>query len=433
MKWIKIFILIATNVFCFAQSNLTYITDFRGFDDSTGNTHLIYRAGLGWFGYYHSIYHFDLSTMQDSLLIEAYYYDYPWGNLAVGIDDYEFWKNNPRFFIYGGVAINPDNHTYIWRFDGPTNYSMLPTPKNIEISKQNDSLIYIGFGGGMLISTNGGRYFSYQIIYFPLISINQNNDKILFGLDENFTLTKSIDTGKTFVIVDTSSNWNINAKMYYDYDGNHIYATSGSKLLISANNGDSWSLIRIFPDNIYLSIDNDQMGKFFLASGKVIFVATDYGSTITPYKTLDKNIIGIYKKPNSNKLYAATSSDIFEITPDSIRSIKRLWTTVDDEKTITLNSFTLYQNYPNPFNPKTKIRFTIPDGPFNPTEGDLFTTLKVFDLLGREIATLVNEPKQAGEYEVEFHASKYNLPSGVYLYELRSGSFKSAKKFVLMK
>ena len=96
-------------------------------------------------------------------------------------------------------------------------------------------------------------------------------------------------------------------------------------------------------------------------------------------------------------------------------------------------SFNLDQNYPNPFNPKTKIRFTIPDVTLSQSKGDLFTTLKVYDLLGREIATLVNEPKQAGEYEVEFDASKYDLTSGVYIYELRSGSFKSAKKFVLMK
>jgi len=107
-------------------------------------------------------------------------------------------------------------------------------------------------------------------------------------------------------------------------------------------------------------------------------------------------------------------------------------TFVEDIKNYGPN-FNLYQNYPNPFNSKTKIRFTIPSAYLNSTEGDVTTTLKVYDLLGREIATLVNEPKQAGEYEVEFDADEYGLTSGVYLYELRSGSFKSAKKFVLMK
>ncbi len=60
-------------------------------------------------------------------------------------------------------------------------------------------------------------------------------------------------------------------------------------------------------------------------------------------------------------------------------------------------------------------------------------TLKVFDLLGREITTLVNEPKQPGEYEIEFDASKYVLSSGVYIYQLTSGAFSSTKKFVYLR
>ncbi|MGB9665371.1 MAG: T9SS type A sorting domain-containing protein, partial [Ignavibacteria bacterium] len=95
------------------------------------------------------------------------------------------------------------------------------------------------------------------------------------------------------------------------------------------------------------------------------------------------------------------------------------------EKMLVNYKYELKQNYPNPFNPSTKIKYSIKENGL--------VMLKVYDLLGREIATLVNEPKQAGEYEVEFDASKYDLTSGVYIYELRSGSFKSAKKFVLMK
>lgn len=92
--------------------------------------------------------------------------------------------------------------------------------------------------------------------------------------------------------------------------------------------------------------------------------------------------------------------------------------------------FQLSQNYPNPFNPKTKITYTIG------SNGQLIiynVELKVYDLLGREITTLVNELKQVGEYEIEFDVTKYNLSSGVYFYQLRSGEFVSAKKFVLAK
>lgn len=93
------------------------------------------------------------------------------------------------------------------------------------------------------------------------------------------------------------------------------------------------------------------------------------------------------------------------------------------------NGFVLHQNYPNPFNPTTKIRYAVGSN----QSAEQFVTLKVFDLLGREVAVLVNEPMQAGEYEVEFDASKYGLSSGIYLYQLRSGSFTSTKKFVYLR
>lgn len=90
-----------------------------------------------------------------------------------------------------------------------------------------------------------------------------------------------------------------------------------------------------------------------------------------------------------------------------------------------LSGFGLSQNHPNPFNPTTKIKYSIKE------KG--FATLKVFDLLGREVATLVSEPKVAGEYEIEFIANKYGLTSGVYFYQLRAGEFISTKKFILAK
>ena len=86
-------------------------------------------------------------------------------------------------------------------------------------------------------------------------------------------------------------------------------------------------------------------------------------------------------------------------------------------------TFELQQNYPNPFNPATQISFTLP------VSGE--TTLKVYNMLGQEVASLLSGFKQAGSYFVEFNASK--LASGVYLYRLQSGSFSSTKKMVLMK
>jgi len=93
--------------------------------------------------------------------------------------------------------------------------------------------------------------------------------------------------------------------------------------------------------------------------------------------------------------------------------------------------FRLEQNYPNPFNPTTKIRYSIPNVTLRQAQGDNMTTLKVYDILGNEVATLVNEQKEAGYYEVEFSASSF--ASGVYVYRLQSGSFVSSKKMMVIK
>ncbi len=87
------------------------------------------------------------------------------------------------------------------------------------------------------------------------------------------------------------------------------------------------------------------------------------------------------------------------------------------------NSFSIHQNYPNPFNPVTKIRFDVP----KPT----FVNLIIYDILGKEVAALVNEELKAGEYSVDWNALNY--PSGVYFYKLAAGEFSETKKMVLLK
>jgi len=86
-------------------------------------------------------------------------------------------------------------------------------------------------------------------------------------------------------------------------------------------------------------------------------------------------------------------------------------------------AFNLYQNYPNPFNPSTHIRFSV--------QGSALTSLKVYDILGREVATLVNEVKQPGRYEVTWNATGY--ASGVYFYRLKAGSFVQTKRMLLLR
>lgn len=93
--------------------------------------------------------------------------------------------------------------------------------------------------------------------------------------------------------------------------------------------------------------------------------------------------------------------------------------------------FSLEQNYPNPFNPRTKIRFEIPEVIASGMKQSLHITIKVYNILGNEVASLVNDHKPAGNYEIEFNGSE--LPSGVYFYELRAGSYIETRKMLLIK
>jgi len=123
-------------------------------------------------------------------------------------------------------------------------------------------------------------------------------------------------------------------------------------------------------------------------------------------------------------------------------------TNVESEQPELINNYNLQQNYPNPFNPRTKIRFTVPTVETHLPAGrqgrdaSLLTTLKVYDILGNEVATLVNEYRNAGSYEVDFqstigsHQPAYRsgrLANGVYFYQLRVGDYVETKKMILLK
>lgn len=98
-------------------------------------------------------------------------------------------------------------------------------------------------------------------------------------------------------------------------------------------------------------------------------------------------------------------------------------TGIDSRNDAAVQNFMLDQNYPNPFNPSTKIKFQI--------AAPGMVTLDVVDILGRHVATLVNENKPAGEYEVNFNAG--SLPSGIYFYHLNAGQYSQTKKMILLK
>jgi len=124
-------------------------------------------------------------------------------------------------------------------------------------------------------------------------------------------------------------------------------------------------------------------------------------------------MVDVYNNIEVNKFYQATEG----------QGLEEIFLSSVEKEIDILNKYVLFDNYPNPFNPSTKITYQLPE--LN------FVTLKVYDVLGNEVSTLVNEEKPAGSYEVEFNGK--GLTSGIYFYRLRAGSFFEIKKMVLLK
>ncbi|MBI5807460.1 MAG: T9SS type A sorting domain-containing protein [Ignavibacteriales bacterium] len=148
-----------------------------------------------------------------------------------------------------------------------------------------------------------------------------------------------------------------------------------------------------------------------------------------------------------------TASDHLPIYADFSFGVK---TKIYENKSLP-NTFELYQNYPNPFNPNTTIKYSIPMSSFDYPQDDksyvmvrqaqhdnadvspsmsrdeVHVTLKIYDMLGREVATLVNENQKPGIYNYQFSINNYQLSSGLYFYQLKAGEFVQTRKMILMK
>jgi len=129
--------------------------------------------------------------------------------------------------------------------------------------------------------------------------------------------------------------------------------------------------------------------------------------------------------PRPSALVFNSNGDLFisSFSDDNIVKVSNLPVGVEDENNFVADDFSLEQNYPNPFNPSTSIQYRV--------SNNSQVSIKVYDVLGNEVATLVNEEKPAGSYEVKFDA--VGLSSGIYFYKLQAGSLVETKKMILMK
>ncbi len=178
-------------------------------------------------------------------------------------------------------------------------------------------------------------------------------------------------------------------------------------------------------DKLYITVTILDSSDFFIGSGEIEVDATseNYTAFEIPITYFSENTaVSCYiamgvNGPNTNQDYHEGTQmfiDDLELSMDVSSGVK--------DNTI-INSFELKQNFPNPFNPSTIISYSVPQ--------NAFVTLKVYNILGNEVSTLVNEQKAAGNYNVTFNASP--LSTGIYFYTLQSGSFTATKKLILMK
>jgi hypothetical protein len=160
--------------------------------------------------------------------------------------------------------------------------------------------------------------------------------------------------------------------------------------------------------------------NLFVGNGSV-FRSTDRGTTWSAFNDgfPGSGVLVALLALGGGELYAAAQSYGLWRRPLIQASVREVGTEQPTE-------FSLAQNYPNPFNPTTNIRFTIPVA-----TGHAPSVLKVYDVVGREVATLVNENLRAGTYETRFDAA--GLSSGTYFYRLQSGNAVITKRLVLLK
>lgn len=203
---------------------------------------------------------------------------------------------------------------------------------------------------------------------------------------------------------------------FYGFGSGHVYKSTDS--------GDSWNDITgSLPDvpTVSAIVDPYNSNHVYVGNDLGVYVSTDGGTTWDNFSrglptaviAMDLNITTV----NSVIRVATHGNGAYE------RKLLSTVVSVTEQNSVVISDFNLEQNYPNPFNPNTIIRWGI--------SSDDFVSLKVFDLLGNLVATLVNGVKPAGSYETEFKAGE--LVSGTYFYKLEAGNFSETKKMILLK
>jgi hypothetical protein len=298
----------------------------------------------------------------------------------------------------------------------------------------------------------------------PVLIEPLNNNKVLaenpillkwggHGLLQSFNLQIAADSLFNQIVLDTVTNnsfvqtgnlfnkqkyyWRVNSKGSNNVsDWSNVWSFEPADpfiQMVTPDGGEIWykgdtTIVRWesnISDSVKLEIINGEINSGLLGKSKASINAYQW---IIPVSISAGASYRIRIVSMEDTTISDTSKTVFSIT--NATSVEKTYDNLP-------NYFALFQNYPNPFNPTTKIKYTIPSSgemkQYAPVQ------LKVFDVMGREVATLVNENKPAGTYEVTWNAA--NLPSGVYFYQLKAGNpesssgqiFTATKKLILLK
>jgi N-acetylneuraminic acid mutarotase len=299
-----------------------------------------------------------------------------------------------------------------------TRKSNIPTPLMAAAAAVVDGKIYVV----------GGAPFGMNSAYTSVYEYNPATD----------TWTKKSDMPTARLLASATV---VDGKIYVFGGAVNLYGTGFSKVEVYDPSADTWAVKGPMPIPRATHVSSAVNGNIYiftgaLRPGSVYKDVLEYNPTLDTWATktsIPTPRVAPAACSVGGKIYVLGGMDnsntrlttVEEYTPalDTTNIVS-----VVDKNSGTQTKFILEQNYPNPFNPTTKIKYSIPSVG---TSLMKFVQLKIYDILGNEVATLVNEEKPAGTYEVEFNGN--NLSSGVYFYQIKAGSFISTKKFLLLK
>ncbi len=216
---------------------------------------------------------------------------------------------------------------------------------------------------------------------------------------------------------------------------NNLYAGTHLGVFLSTNNGKNWEALNSEMQDFSISSIAIYDTTIFACNGYDVYSSSDNGAHWINTRIKGTSYQVIYASSliiQDTIVFAGTS-----INGIWSRKISDLVTEIEENDPPPVIQFSLSQNYPNPFNPTTNFEFRIPASTAGGSDfpagsgASGFVSLKIYDVLGNEVASLVNEEKAAGTYKVNFNAD--NLSSGVYFYQLKAGKFISTKKMLLLK